>query len=680
MLLCLAGTVCGVPSVLGQPANVFDAGTITVPGTPSSTSEAIDLSTLFDFGDGVNPGETLGVKWVKVEFSNAVSGDLYFDTSVSIFAQSRDVVLAVYSDSGVLVASDDTSSGNNNNGAGLSFGSVAERTPPEFPRLRGQNGPLAAGTYWFAVAAGTGSQVTLGASNWSATTTQGYVLGFGDNDTYLEWSMYFGNTTPLPPPANNDCANAIVISEDVGATPAFVGTTAGATADGASPCYVAIEGLTYKDVWFSYVPTASGFAQIVASPAPGESSTPILTLYSDGCGSGAVRCAGSGNFDFGGGTRLMVPVTQGVPVLLSVAMRAGGVGGLRLNVDLIAPPCTITPPVGAIVESEACGDASNDGCNVIGGGGGFGTISPGQTIFGTLFSTTNPQVRDRDWYRLTLTESITAQLTVRGQAAMEAVILGAPEQVGACSGRQLALVRTSDPLAPCVPASQAVVLTPGEYFVAVAQRFADGFTCATGYTQYLLSLTGTPCAQPQVTQNPANVATSLGSTITFTGAMTQPQDVVYTWQWGRLISDTNPPLVAWNDLFDGEFGDIFSTAMISGSSTGTLTISDVDAAMASVPGGLRFRLKGELCAPNFTNAALLSFGIQACTASDVAGANQSVGADGTLTADDIIVFLGWYFAGDTRADVAGANQSTTPDGQFTADDIIVFLGRYFAGC
>jgi hypothetical protein len=70
----------------------------------------------------------------------------------------------------------------------------------------------------------------------------------------------------------------------------------------------------------------------------------------------------------------------------------------------------------------------------------------------------------------------------------------------------------------------------------------------------------------------------------------------------------------------------------------------------------------------------------ACTPSDVAGPNQSVGADGVLTADDIIVFLGWYFAGDARADVAGANQATSPDGQFTADDIIVFLGRYFQGC
>ena len=69
-----------------------------------------------------------------------------------------------------------------------------------------------------------------------------------------------------------------------------------------------------------------------------------------------------------------------------------------------------------------------------------------------------------------------------------------------------------------------------------------------------------------------------------------------------------------------------------------------------------------------------------CGLSDVAGANQAVGANGTLTADDIIVFLGWFFGNDPRANVAGANQSTTPDAVLTADDIIVFLSRFFAGC
>lgn len=69
----------------------------------------------------------------------------------------------------------------------------------------------------------------------------------------------------------------------------------------------------------------------------------------------------------------------------------------------------------------------------------------------------------------------------------------------------------------------------------------------------------------------------------------------------------------------------------------------------------------------------------ACPA-DVAGANQSIGPNGTLTADDIIVFLSWYFASDSRADIAGNNQSLGGNGAFTADDIIVYLGQFFAGC
>ena len=65
---------------------------------------------------------------------------------------------------------------------------------------------------------------------------------------------------------------------------------------------------------------------------------------------------------------------------------------------------------------------------------------------------------------------------------------------------------------------------------------------------------------------------------------------------------------------------------------------------------------------------------------DVAGPGQTIGGDRQLTADDIIVYLNWFFAADGRADVAGPGQSVGPDGQFTADDIIVFLNGFFAGC
>lgn len=64
---------------------------------------------------------------------------------------------------------------------------------------------------------------------------------------------------------------------------------------------------------------------------------------------------------------------------------------------------------------------------------------------------------------------------------------------------------------------------------------------------------------------------------------------------------------------------------------------------------------------------------------DVAGPNQSAGPDGQYSADDIITYLNWYFAGAAEADVAGPNQSTIVDQQLSADDIIAFLNAFFAG-
>jgi len=76
----------------------------------------------------------------------------------------------------------------------------------------------------------------------------------------------------------------------------------------------------------------------------------------------------------------------------------------------------------------------------------------------------------------------------------------------------------------------------------------------------------------------------------------------------------------------------------------------------------------------------LAFTPDPCGLSDVSGPGQAPGADGDLTADDIIVYLNGFFAGNPAADVAGPGQSAGPDGDFTADDIIVFLNRFFTGC
>jgi CubicO group peptidase (beta-lactamase class C family) len=65
---------------------------------------------------------------------------------------------------------------------------------------------------------------------------------------------------------------------------------------------------------------------------------------------------------------------------------------------------------------------------------------------------------------------------------------------------------------------------------------------------------------------------------------------------------------------------------------------------------------------------------------DTAAPGQAQGPDGQLTADDIIVFINWFFAADVRADIAGPGQTPGPDGEFTADDLIRFVNAFFAGC
>jgi hypothetical protein len=94
-----------------------------------------------------------------------------------------------------------------------------------------------------------------------------------------------------------------------------------------------------------------------------------------------------------------------------------------------------------------------------------------------------------------------------------------------------------------------------------------------------------------------------------------------------------------------------------------------------------------ICANDFPNtvSALISIdlptlGPVACGPSDIAGPGQTLGFDGQLTADDIIVFIGFFFNADARADVGSSGQVVGADGQFTADDIIIFINRFFTGC
>jgi hypothetical protein len=71
----------------------------------------------------------------------------------------------------------------------------------------------------------------------------------------------------------------------------------------------------------------------------------------------------------------------------------------------------------------------------------------------------------------------------------------------------------------------------------------------------------------------------------------------------------------------------------------------------------------------------------ACGASDIAGPGPVAGADGEVTADDVIFFISNFTNNNLAvADIAGPGPVAGADGELTADDIILFITRFTAGC
>jgi hypothetical protein len=76
----------------------------------------------------------------------------------------------------------------------------------------------------------------------------------------------------------------------------------------------------------------------------------------------------------------------------------------------------------------------------------------------------------------------------------------------------------------------------------------------------------------------------------------------------------------------------------------------------------------------------MAFAAHCNSPADVATLGGALGGDNQLTVDDLIVFLGGFFANQPFADIATLGGGAGADGQFTADDLIFFLSAFFSGC
>ena len=466
-----------------QPTTFFNAGTFDIPGTPAYASEYVSEGEFLVYDD---PPVDLVVQWVRFTITTPVQGYLYLDFDARVYSPGIDITYALYGPTGNLIASDSGTGGFPvGGGAGLSFGSTAERVPFANRFLRGQHGSLDAGTYWFAVIAGGPGEVTLAPTNWGVSTTASYPLGYEEGELFMEAGIIAGNTIPLPPPSNDDCANALIIGENQGASPAWQGSNIGATEDGQSPCYPDLENVTTKDVWFRYIPSVTGWAQAVATGGAGGGALPILTRYEGDCGSAPARCSGGGAFVPTGGIRLRFTVVAGEPVLLGLAVRAGAWGPLRLDVHAVGGPCDLETPAGALTEIEGpCDTGLNNGCGAT--PQLFETLTIGRAVSGTLFSTV--LTRDTDAFRFTIPTAQSLPLAFRARLPVQVQIVRASTNPAGCSGQSVLLRRTLDIAPGCEPVLENVNLTAGQYILAITPTFQDDIPCGDWIGEYWLAL------------------------------------------------------------------------------------------------------------------------------------------------------------------------------------------------
>lgn len=647
--LLLASTGVGA---FGQPTNFIDLGAISPPDAPPQARVVIDDGSFVRYQ---SPPVVLSVQWVRFQLLAPISGERYLDIDGRNY-NGVGVTYAIYDGAGSFIAADDTDGSFPYGGApGLSFGSTDERVPWSGPANRGQDGSLAPGIYWLALVAGSVSQITFGPS-WGISTPVTLPIGYDEGQLDLEASVVVGNTTPYPRPPNDDCAGALVVSENIGQSPAWIGNNLGATQDGFSTCYTAVDNLTYKDIWFNYVPSATGWVTMTLGGGAGGGATPILTRYNAGCGSIQVRCAGGGSFVSPVGTRLTFPVTQGQPVLLAAAIRAGSTGPLRLDINLLGQPCDLQTPTDAIPEIEtACGESLNEGCSLQ--PAGYDLIQMGETVRGRLFNTRT--TRDVDHFLLHLPMATNFRVTAAAQLPFDIIVRGFSPASGCPSGVLVAGTSESY-LNLCQPVSisgQGV----GTYVVSISHDALDEFDCAAGYGDYWIRIDGVDCQFPVFSVQPVDATACAGGEAVFTSVAGAAAPPVLGWEWELVLGNTR----LWRPVTNGVFTDAGSGAVVSGATTSTLSITGIDAAAA-----VRFRATARTCGTARSRPA--SLGLRSpdqCPPACPGDFNQS----GSVTVQDVFDYLFAYFSGLPSADINAS-------GQVTLQDLFDYLVAYFDGC
>jgi hypothetical protein len=155
-----------------------------------------------------------------------------------------------------------------------------------------------------------------------------------DDDWYID-SVSVSQGTP---PANDECSNAIVVSNGSVSIDSFLAN--GSTLDLPASCNEGAGVTMNADIWYLYIPTCSGTATVSTCGTVNFDSR--LAAYSGGCPPSAalVGCSDNAASCAGNTSSMTFNVTQNLPVYIRVgAASTGGSGTMTIACTPAAPPC-----------------------------------------------------------------------------------------------------------------------------------------------------------------------------------------------------------------------------------------------------------------------------------------------------------------------------------------------------
>ncbi len=471
--------------------------------------------------------------------------------------------------------------------------------------------------------------------------------------------------TPCPPPANDDCADAINVTDG-----AYAFSTIGATTDGwvddGPGCTAFGYAQTGSDIWFRYVAPCNGTVEFSTC---GSGYDTRLAAYAS-CPNGPFQAISCNDDSCGTRSVLQLVTTAGADYYI----RLGGYSGAQGTGTLTVTNLTCPPPA-----NDNCVDAID--------------VSAGGTFNGTVVNSSNDGTATCGasgsngdvWYVFTAPSAGTLRATTCGTHDAPGLNLGMDTVLSlhnGCGGAQLACnddTNTCGTLDTGVlrDSSVTTAMSPGQ---TVAIRVSKFGTSATGYGPFTLNVSFSPvndaCSDPIVISDGTIPFNNLFATTdgpTACGSM--GSDIWYVYQAscdGRVRVDT------CGSVYDTVIAVYPAAVGCTPTAADQIACND-DNAICGEPlprdsfvefpaqAGQRFRIR----VGGFNGArgaGRLTVGCRTACAPCAADYDQSGGVDG----DDIGAFFDDWQAGAPCGDVDGS-------GGVDGDDIPFFFDRWQAG-